>query len=201
MLLCAVAANAMVYNGARVFTGDRTHLCLSTPLDSVIPFLPWTILIYWGVAALFWTSGYILAVKQDSVRANRFLLAHLLGEGVCFFCFVLFPTTMERTDISLTDLWSWLVRLTYIVDQPDNLLPSIHCFVSWLCWIAARENPKAPLWYQILSFFLAAAVCVSTLTVKQHVLADAAAGIVLAEASHWAAGCWMGLKKQTAVVE
>ena len=188
LLLSAVAANTLVYSGARAIAGDRQHLCLATALDEAVPFLPWTIVIYWGVALPFWVFGYVWAVKQDRTEANRFFLAHLLGEWGCFCCFVLLPTTMKRPDVMGNDLFSWLVQLTYVLDHPDNLLPSIHCFVSWLCWIDVRENRKAPLWYQILSFFLASAVCISTLTVKQHVLVDAAAGIALAEASFWTAG-------------
>ena len=188
LLFSAVAANTLAYTDARIVSGNRERISLSTAWDDAIPFLPWTILVYWGLALVLWGSGYHLAAKQDKAEANRFFLAHLLGEGVCFLCFVLFPTTLERPDVTINGPFSWMVQLTYVLDRPDNLLPSIHCFVSWLCCLGARDSSKAPLWYRRVSFFSAAAVCVSTLTVKQHVLADAAAGIVLAEVSFRSAG-------------
>lgn len=196
LLFGAVGANTLVYTGARIVNGNRERICLSTAWDDAIPFLPWTILVYWGLALVLWGSGYHLAAKQDKAEANRFFLAHLLGEGVCFLCFVMFPTTLERPDVMINGPFSWMVQLTYVLDRPDNLHPSIHCFVSWLCHLGVRDNSKVPLWYRRLSFLSAAVVCVSTLTVKQHVLADAAAGIVLAEVSFWAAGHFVRIRER-----
>lgn len=79
-------------------------------------------------------------------------------------------------------------RYHYRIDAPVNLFPSIHCLVSWLCWAGVRNRKELPRRYRRSAFWMAAAVCVSTLTTKQHVLWDAAGGIALAEFSYWAAG-------------
>ena len=60
----------------------------------------------------------------------------------------------------------------------------MHCFYSWLSWIGVRRNRYIPGWYQVISLLIAVAVCISTLTVKQHYLADVPAGIILAEISY-----------------
>lgn len=63
--------------------------------------------------------------------------------------------------------------------------PSIHCLTSWFCFIAVRENKSVFRWYKVLFVLLALSVCISTLTIKQHVLIDVISGVVLAEGSYW----------------
>ena len=69
----------------------------------------------------------------------------------------------------------------YSVDAADNLFPSIHCLVSWFCYIGIRGREDLPVWYRRFSCVMALLVCASTLTTKQHVLVDVAGGILLAE--------------------
>lgn len=189
VLLLAAAAlfNGLVY-GSRLIARDLPHYCFSTPLDDAIPVIPWTILIYWG-AYFFWMAYYYLNIKCDKGAGYRFIIAHFIGESICLIAFLFLPTIMTRPEITGTTLFDRMLNLTYSVDSPDNLLPSIHCFASWLCWVGARNNPGFSKRSQTAALLMAVAICVSTLTVKQHVLVDAAAGIILAELSYLAAGC------------
>ncbi len=77
------------------------------------------------------------------------------------------------------------MRFLYWADSPENLFPSIHCLASWLCWVGVRGRREVPFWYRAFSLFMALAVCACTLTTKQHVLADAVGGVILAEL------CWL----------
>ncbi len=191
LLLGAAGFNFMVYFLGRFLSRNSFHYDLTTGFDRAVPFLPWTILIYWG-CYLFWAVNYSIGVKYDKGNGLRFITAHFIGEIVCFFFFVFYPTTMARPEITGTTVFDYLMRLTYQVDSADNLLPSIHCFVSWLCWIAVRRNERIPGWYRHLSLVIATAVCISTMTVKQHVVADVVTGILLAEISY---ACAHVLKK------
>ena len=186
-LVGMAAYNELVYNIGRLLAKNRPHFDFSLPVDGTIPFLSWTVLIYWG-CVIFWVINYSIGVKYDKGSGHRFLAAHLIGETVCFLLFVFCPTIMNRPVVTGSSLWDQVVKLTYHFDSADNLFPSIHCFVSWLCWIAVRKHPKIPSWYQWVSLLLAALVCVSTLTVKQHVIVDVFSGVLLAEASYLAAG-------------
>lgn len=185
LLLYASAFNFLIYNTGRIISENKTHIKLATMLDTKIPFLPWMILVYWG-CYLFWIINYYLGVKYEESRF-QFLTAHYIGEFICFLLFVCFPTTMIRPVVTGTDLFSVLTQITYKIDRPDNLFPSIHCFVSWLCWIGVRGNKYIPIWYRKLSMIFALLVCASTLVVKQHVVADVLAGISLAELSFYCA--------------
>ena len=85
-------------------------------------------------------------------------------------------------------IWAELMRLLYRIDEADNLFPSIHCLVSWICYIGIRGNKKVPLAFRVFSCIMALAVCISTLTTKQHVIYDVVAGIALAEAGYFILG-------------
>ncbi len=187
LLISGALFNFLIYYGGRQIAKGAPHFSLAGPFDNVIPLLSWTILFYYG-AYLFWIVNYVLSVVYDRSRYHRFITAHFIGESVCFLMFILFPTAMERPEVTGSSIFDQLLRMTYLWDSPDNLMPSIHCFVSWLSWIGVRKNPFIPRWYQNASLLTAAAICLSTLTVKQHVTADVFAGILLAESSYYAAG-------------
>ncbi len=187
LLVSAAAFNFLVYFGSRLIASDRPHFCLATAFDSNVPALSWTVLIYCG-AYLFWIVNYCLSAFFDRYGGNRFIISHFIGETVCFFAFILLPTTMLRPETAGTSVFDRWLELVYRLDKADNLMPSIHCFASWLCWIGVRNNLRIPRWYQNMSLLTAIAICISTLTVKQHVIADAAAGIFLAESSYCLAG-------------
>ncbi len=190
LLAGAAAFNFSIYFLGRIIARDSVHFDFTTELDKSIPFLPWTIVIYWGAYAL-WIANYCLGVRFDRSGFRRALIAHFLGEVVCFLCFVFLPTTMVRAEITGTGFFDDVMRATYTVDSADNLLPSIHCFVSWISWIAVRGNKSIPKPYRIFSLVFAAAICISTVTVKQHVVLDIVTGVGLAELSYLAAG-WLG---------
>lgn len=181
-LLFAVPYNFLTYLGGRQLARQRYHHCLSTIFDDAVPLLPWTMIIYWG-CYIFWIVNYYLGTKYDSSSNNRFIKTHYIGETIAFLCFVFFPTTMNRPQIAENGFFLDILKIQYSLDCADNLLPSIHCFASWLCWIGVRRNDRIPKWYRHLSLLIAISVCVSTLTVKQHVIADVIVSIILTEGS------------------
>ena len=179
--------NNLVYVGAKVITASWYHYNIESPIDLEIPFLPWTISIYFG-CYMFWIVNYILCVRLGKERAWRFLGADFAAKLVCLICFLVFPTTNTRPEIIGTSIWDDLMRFLYSVDSADNLFPSIHCLTSWFCYIGIRGQKAIPRWYRTASCVFALAVFVSTLTTKQHVLIDVAAGAALAEGMYWISG-------------
>lgn len=178
----ALLWNQLVYWGGAALAETRHHYQFSTALDRAIPLIPWTVCIYFGCYA-FWALHYCLCAAV-SLRARRFFTADFIAKGVCFVFFVGLPTTMARPAVQGLNVWESLVRALYILDAPVNLFPSIHCLNSWLCWASARDIPAFSRGYKAFALCAAVAVCVSTLTLRQHVLLDVAGGILLAEV------CW-----------
>ncbi len=186
-LIFEFALNMAVYSGAKRIAGGWVHHNIETALDRAIPFLPWMIVIYFG-CYIFWIVNYILCVRQEPEHTWRFLSADFLAKLVCLFFFLAFPTTNTRPEITGHSVWEELMRFLYWIDTPDNLFPSIHCLTSWFCYIGLRGKRQVSAGYRIFSCLFAVAVFLSTLTTKQHVLADVAGGVLLAEAAWQVAG-------------
>lgn len=190
----ALLWNETVYYAGRFLAQGSAHTDMSTSLDGLIPFMPWTVTIYVGCFA-FWAAVYVACAKRDRAQARRFYLADALTKGVCLAFFLLLPTTMSRPEALGGDIWSAAVRLLYEIDEPTNLFPSIHCAVSWLCWAGLRGREDTPRGVRAAALAQAVLVAASTLTIKQHVLADAASGILLAELMWQVSGKRTGSEK------
>ena len=192
----ALLYQCIVFSGTRLFTAGWRHWHMATALDGAVPFLPWTVAVY-VAAYFFWAANYLLAVRQGEDRAWRFLAADMLGKTVCLGTFLLLPTAIIRPVIPAEAPLGRLLGLIYMLDTPDNLFPSIHCFNSWLCWAGIRGRGEVSARYRAFSLLMALAVGVSTLTTRQHVLADVAAGFALGElcwqlAGRTGLGAWYG---------
>lgn len=181
-LLMAVLCNFAVYCGCSVLTKNWNLHSLAIPLDYQIPLVPWTIIIYFG-CYLFWIVNYILIYRRSREYAYRFFIADFLSRIVCLLFFVLYPTTLERPTVEGSGFFLDAMRFLYWIDAPTNLFPSIHCLVSWFCFIGIADDKTIPLWYRIASFFIAVAVFISTLTTRQHVILDVVGGVALAQIS------------------
>lgn len=179
-LIVAVTVNMAVYGGARMIAGDWPHHNIESSLDGVIPFLPFTVVIYLG-CYLFWIVNYILIARQGKQEICRFFVADFLSRMVCLACYLIYPTTNTRPMVGAEGVWNQVVIALYRVDAADNLFPSIHCLVSWFCYIGIRGKRSIPRWYRAASCVMALLVCISTLTTKQHVIADVIGGVALAE--------------------
>lgn len=179
-LILTLSVNMAVYAGARMIAGDWYHYNIETSLDRMIPFWPPSAAIYLG-CYIFWVVNYILIARQEKRKVCQFFAGDVLSRLICLAFFLLFPTTNTRPAVESTGFWNLVMRLIYEVDAPDNLFPSIHCLVSWLCYIGIRDCRNISGRYRRFSCVMAVLVCISTLTTKQHVIVDAVGGIFLAE--------------------
>lgn len=196
----ALLSNQIAFQGSRFFEKGRYHADLTLPADAVIPFLPWTITIYFG-CFVFWFFLYHFVARLPRQAADRFFCANLMGKAVSFLFFVLFPTTLSRPDVNGMTVWDALMRFLYRIDAPDNLFPSLHCMISWLCWVGIRGNKQVPVMWRLAALGMAVAVCLSTLTTRQHVLLDVAGGILLSELCYWVAGSRKLLSAYSAFID
>ena len=183
-LLIAVTLNFSVYGGARVIAGDWKHHNIQGELDGMIPFLPFTVVIYLG-CYLFWIVNYILIARRGKREVCQFFSADFLSRLVCFACYLIYPTTNVRPVVEAEGFWNQVMIFLYTIDAADNLFPSIHCLVSWFCFAGLRGESRIPRGYKVLSCIMALLVCISTLTTKQHVIVDVIGGVALAELCLW----------------
>ena len=160
------------------------HFDLTTKWDEAIPFVPEWALVYLG-CFLFWIINYILITRQGKEGWYQFATGDYLSRIICGLFFILLPTTNLRPEVAGDGLAQTLIRFVYWIDSPTNLFPSIHCLVSWLCFIGIRGKAYVPKWYQVFSCIFAVAVFASTLFTKQHFIVDVVAGVLLAELCYY----------------
>lgn len=179
-LILAVALNFSVYYGTRIIAGDWHHYNIEGPWDRMIPLWSPSVVIYFG-CYLFWIVNYIIIARQDKTSVCQFFSADFISRIVCMVFYLAFPTTNTRPQIAAEGFWNQAMLMLYETDAADNLFPSIHCLVSWFCYIGLRGRKNISAGYKAASCIMAILVCISTLTTKQHVLIDVAGGIFLAE--------------------
>lgn len=183
-LVFALSFNMFVYMGARAVASGWHHYNIETSLDQWIPFWPPAVVIYLG-CYLFWAVNYIMIAKQEREKVCQFFSADFLSRVVCLFFYLAFPTTNTRPQVPAQGVWNQVVALLYKMDAADNLFPSIHCLVSWFCYIGLRGRKEIPVWYRGFSCLMAVLVCMSTVLTKQHVAVDVIGGVLLAEICFW----------------
>ena len=188
-LALAIFANQIVYQGSRVIQMNFLKIWdIALPIDRIFPLVPWTLTIYFGCYLVWCVSYIVIALQEDRKQSELFFAGLMLSKLFCLVIFLAVPTTSDiRPVVTGNSFFENGIRFLYSVDFPDtptNFFPSIHCLISWSCFIGVRGKKQFPLWWRVASFVLAVAVFVSTITTRQHVILDVFGGIVFAELGH-----------------
>lgn len=180
LLIAMVLLNGITYYGTRLIHGSFHFYNLSGILDDKIPLSPVFILFYAG-AYLQWVLGYILIAREEKYFCCKYIHGEYVAKLICLVFFLVMPTTMVRPELTGNDIFSWMLRIIYKTDMPDNLFPSIHCLESWICFRGIWNMDWVKTRWKWLNLFMTIGVCLSTVFCKQHVVADIIAGILVAE--------------------
>lgn len=183
-LLTVVVVNCFSYWGGMLINHSMYHHDMSNVIDAKIPFVPQMTFFYVG-SYVFWIFYYIYISRIGKEHCIRFCLAEITAKLICFVCFIVFPTTIKRPLIVGTSFWEEVLCDIYERDPANNLFPSIHCLVSWFCYIGVRGKKEVPIYLRIFALVFALCVCLSTVTVKQHVIIDGVVAIALCEISYY----------------
>lgn len=185
--LCAIMiVNFVVYFGTDLLAGSWKHYDLTLPIDRAVPVIPGFVLVYLG-CYIFWIVNYVIILRLGEVHCARFTTADIMSRLVCGVFYLALPTTNIRPILSGSGIWVTLLQGVYAIDAPTRLFPSIHCLVSWFCFIGIRGQKSIPKAYRIFSCLFALLVCASTQFTKQHYIVDVIGGILLAEGTYWVA--------------
>lgn len=179
-LLSLVAIQFLVFWATRIPLQYMEKVDLSTSLDAMIPFRPQWISIY-VLSFVSWVVTFFLLFKQRKDHVYRNSAAYLLTLALTLACFMLLPAQIQRPEVTGHDFFSFVTRIVYAADQPNNLCPSLHVICSYYCWRCLFDTEGVPRWYRVFNFFFLLLVCCSILFVKQHVAVDIPAGVVAAE--------------------
>ncbi|MEG0227815.1 MAG: phosphatase PAP2 family protein, partial [Lachnospiraceae bacterium] len=123
--------------------------------------------------------------RQGKEYCMRFAMADMMSRVICGFFFILIPTTNVRPELLGNGIWEQMLQGLYKADAATNLFPSIHCLVSWFCFIGIRGRKEVPKYYRVFSCIFAVLICVSTQMIKQHYIVDVIGAIVIAEGTFY----------------
>lgn len=164
----------------QIFVVKKDCYDFTTYFDRQVPLIPQFVYIYL-ICYVFWIVNEMIAGVVSKEHFYNGLTVSIIGNTIATITFILVPTTIVRPDLADTGLSNWILQFVYNMDQPVNLFPSIHCFVSWLCYIIVRKQSAFSKGYRIFSFIFAVLICISTQVLKQHYIVDAISGIFMAE--------------------
>ncbi len=154
---------------------------VDNPIDNAIPFIPWTIWIYFSFFVFIATTTF----RVEDALFWRFVVAASLAAGIAWTIVLLFPFTSIRPDPATIDneIHRWVFAFVHAADPHHITFPSLHVAVTWICnftlWHRERRGWRVAL---------GIGITLSTLCTKQHILVDVAGGVLLAWFCVWFVG-------------
>ena len=158
---------------------------LLTELDSSIPFMPEHVWIYHTLMPVIVVT-MILVVSSRKIFFN-ILFACAVSAVILNISYIIFPSFYPRPDIIPHTLSELIVDITHKIDSPSNTFPSSHVTFAWIMFFGAIYTKYAEETVGIKPLYLlwAIGITLSTLTLKQHYIADAVSGFILAYISFY----------------
>jgi len=175
--LALAIIQSLVYFGIGHAHLTRSTEILRTHLDDAIPFWPWTAWCYLP----FYAGIFLLAIggfrhkRLFDRSAAAVVVVMLIGATGHLFVGAEYPRPVlypPYPNLSYAFM-AWVQH----VDPPGNVFPSLHvAHTSLLSLMLTRDRPRLGR----VTLVMAALLALSTLTTKQHFIADVIAGFLLA---------------------
>lgn len=152
-------------------------------LDHLIPFEPMALPVYLSLWVYVSLLPAFFSMRRELYRYGLSMtLMCITGLAVFYF----WPTAAPAPDID----WSLYPDVDFLknIDASGNAFPSLHvatAFFSafWLQRLLRRF--EAPTWASWCNAIWCAAIIYSTVAIRQHVVVDVAAGLVLGGLTAW----------------
>lgn len=177
VLVWSALAFALGYSALGTWSWSTPAYLPLTALDAMIPLLPWTLVVYLS------DYVFILLVLLSLKQAEDFSAAFyrmIFGIVMSFAIFLIAPTLYPRPLLPQDPFWSEIFLYLHFLDEPTNCLPSLHVSITLIA-AASLRSPSKPA--TLGAWIWALAICLSTLTTKQHYVWDVLGGALVT----WAA--------------
>jgi len=151
-------------------------LFLRSPLDDLIPVVPPFVIPYITLEPLVYATLVLLLLFRTRVFQSAALT--LLVAWVVSYAFYFFlQSYIDRPTLPATDTLTQMIRDVYASDNPYNDFPSLHTSLSTILaihwWrVDKRLGIPVAIWVAL--------IVASTVFIKQHYVADAIGGLLLA---------------------
>ena len=193
-IILLIVAMALPYTLTNQIMGyfDRSVMDPILPIDSMVPFIGWTFIIYLTLYLYYPAAAWFGRGSDPRVREMfAFYQALFVMTWIVNLIFIVFPTEVYIRDqippgVREGDgFWGfWFGDLMHQTDMPYNAWPSLHVVQSLMIVLLLRR-------WQVISGFREAVVwiawiglCISVMTTKQHFFWDLITGVATGLA------CW-----------
>lgn len=178
LLFCHILLFLVVYGLTNYLASTSTSATLFIiyhSLELEIPFIPEWFVIYLSIDVMLWLPLFFVPPH----RFRRYFVAQACATLIAGAFFYLFPFDCGfiRT-IPAEEPWHSLLNFFYSLDQPHNLVPSLHIGYSTVILLFSREGAK-DRWYIFLHVWTLA-IYASVLLTHQHHVIDIVTGAALA---------------------
>lgn len=168
---------SLIYFITKLFQNNPVYL--NNAIDDRIPFIP-SFVIFYVMWYLFLILIPLLILKYNKKVFDKYIVVSIVYAILEGIIFILFPTTMNRQPLVVTDISTWVVDIIYKVDTPVcNLFPSAHCAFSILFIISILDVKEVKKEYKILIIISSLLIILSTLFIKQHVVIDVLGALLI----------------------
>jgi membrane-associated phospholipid phosphatase len=149
--------------------------------EALIPFVPWTIVPYWSIDALY---GLSFLMCRNPRETDRHALRLLSAQVAAVACFVLLPLRFAFPKPEASGFFGSMFQALAQFDLPYNQAPSLHVALAIILgWRFAKGRSPAWTWAAIAWGGL---IVVSVLTTYQHHFFDIPTGAALGLLCLWA---------------
>lgn len=202
-----VGLGALLFGSYSVIAAQQTDaqlVELPTAVDAWVPFSPPWILVYAGLYPILFAPMVVIVDRRVALRASLGMVAIVL---MAVPEWLLWPVTVPRVPVPVTDVWTHALALIRSMDPPTNCFPSMHVATSTFAALCVlRHDRAAGAW----TLGLAMGVWYASLAVGQHWFVDGLAGALMAlgvdvwvyrglpetafaRTPRWRHGIWLGL--------
>jgi membrane-associated phospholipid phosphatase len=173
---------SFVYFGIGRLHLNRSTELLRTRLDDAIPFWPWTAWCYLP----FYAGVFLIAIAGIRRRLlfKRALTAVFIVMSIGALGHIFIGAEYPRPVLHppYANISEWFLASVQRIDPPGNVFPSLHvAHTTMLALILLKDRPRLGR----VALAMATALALSTLTTKQHFVADVVSGYALALFGRW----------------
>ena len=167
----------------------RPARCMKIRLDDYIPFWPRWIWLY---SFLYYIMiGLTVVSIRDLAHGVELAFGGLMLVAIGSVIFHLFPTEVPESyrRFEVTSLSTRYLAFVQSMDNSRNAFPSMHCAIATYIGLAVSTLPGIGMWVG-LGYIVT--IAISCVVVKQHVLVDTIAGVILGAAVYYL-NIWLAL--------
>jgi len=164
-----------LYIVTSTINADREYHKLELKIDSLIKFNP-VFSVFYSLYFFEVLIVFILFFKNES-KLRSIVLMLSLAALIHNIIFLIYPTSIERPNLTDEGFFNKLTLFFYRIDNTSNTFPSMHISLITIVFLALYFYWNRNYAFLLLPFYILTAL--STVLIKQHYIIDIISGILV----------------------